>query len=140
MIIKFKIKSGEKYYDDNVESDISMQEEEEAENSPPQRTVKKRKKKIDFIDERVVAALDACGISDPKAMHIISAVAIALGFDLNDLIISRSTLSRHRKKERKDLAAKIKDNFKVRNDRSAHIIHLKNILAHSKSSFRPKML
>lgn len=83
-----------RYYDDNVESDISMQEEEEAENSPPQRTVKKRKKKIDFIDERVVAALDACGISDPKAMHIISAVAIALGFDLNDLIISRSTLSR----------------------------------------------
>lgn len=95
--------------------------EEEEEDLPPQPAIKKKKKKIDFIDERVVAALDACGISDPKAMHIISAVAIALGFDLNDLIISRSTLGRHRKKERKDIAAKIKENFKVRRNRNAHI-------------------
>lgn len=73
----------------------------------------KKKKKVDFINERIVAALDAAKISDYKAMHIISAIAESLGHDINDLNISRSTLNAHRKKNRKTTANRIRENFSV---------------------------
>lgn len=69
--------------------------------------------KLNFINERVVAALDAAKLSDYKAIHIISAVAEALGHSLNDLVISRSTIYNIRKYMRKQTAAKIKNDFKV---------------------------
>lgn len=73
----------------------------------------KKKRKVDFINERIVAALDAAKVSDNKAMHIISAIAEALGRDINDLNVSRTTLNAHRKKIRKATANRIKENFSV---------------------------
>lgn len=74
---------------------------------------KKKKKKINFINERIVAALDAAQVSDYKAMHIIIAIAEALGHNVNDLNISRSTISRFRKKNREITANRVKENFTV---------------------------
>lgn len=39
----------------------------------------KKKRKDDFINERIVAALDAAKVSDYRVMHIISAIAEGLG-------------------------------------------------------------
>lgn len=77
------------------------------------KTNQKTKKKLDFINERVVSALDAAQISDYKGMHIISAVAEALGHSLDDLAISRTTLNRIRKKNRETIANRVMDNFEV---------------------------
>lgn len=72
------------------------------------------KKKLKFvIDKRVAAALDACNVSDYGAMHIISAVAQALGFKISDLVLSRQTIRRARNKYRKEIATEVKQNFKV---------------------------
>lgn len=76
-------------------------------------TNQKKEKKLDFINERIVSALDAAQISDYKAMHIISAVAEALGHSLDDLIISRATLNRHRKNNRASTANQIQNTFEV---------------------------
>lgn len=70
-------------------------------------------KKKHFIDDRIVAALDALKLSDYQAVHIISAVALSLGHNLSDLVISRSTIQRAREENRKDTAAAVKFNFQV---------------------------
>lgn len=75
----------------------------------------KKKKKIDFINERIVAALDAAKISDYKAMHLLAAVIESLGLKLDDFVLSRCTLNRFRKKNRITTANDIKANFKVNN-------------------------
>lgn len=70
-------------------------------------------KKKDFINERIVAALDVAKVSDYKSLHIIASVAEALGHSLNDLVVSRTTLNRIRKQIRKKTALKIKQNLEV---------------------------
>lgn len=64
-------------------------------------SIKWKEKKVHFIDDRLVAALDACKISDPQAMHIVTSVAVALGHDPKDLVLSRSTIQRCRSEYRK---------------------------------------
>lgn len=73
--------------------------------------MKKPKKR--FIDQRLVAALDARSISDNDAVHIISAVAQALGHSLSDLVISRSTIKRIRNDNRFKTSVAVKANFEV---------------------------
>lgn len=65
------------------------------------------------MNDRIVAALDAYKISDPAAMHVISAVVQALGYSLDDLVISVKSINRHRKTNRKEITAAIKTTFKV---------------------------
>lgn len=69
--------------------------------------------KWSFIDEKLVAKLDALGLSDYQAVRVICDVAQALGHSLDDLYISRSTIRRLRKKYRKKAALKIKNTFSV---------------------------
>lgn len=69
------------------------------------------KKSHHFINDRLVAALDACKLSDPDAMHVITATAIALGFDPNNLVLSRSTLKRYRSENRKKQTSIQKNRF-----------------------------
>lgn len=73
----------------------------------------KKKKKINFMNNLIVAALDTAQVSDYKAMHIITAIAESLGHNVNDLNISRSTISRFRKKNRELTANRVKENFTV---------------------------
>lgn len=72
-----------------------------------------KKEKISFIDKRIVSALDKCKVSDRNAMHIITAVAAALGHDVDSLIISRNTLQRVRKEIRSKVARKVKQKILV---------------------------
>lgn len=70
-------------------------------------------KKVNFITEHVVSTLDACGVTDAKGARILSAVAQALGYDLFDVVVSRSTIQRRRNENRKIIAFEAKKNFKV---------------------------
>lgn len=66
---------------------------------------------MNIIDERLVSALDKCKLSDPNAVHIIIAVAKALGHCIENIKISRTTIMRFRKTLREEIASKIKADF-----------------------------
>lgn len=92
---------------DNESTDASICED------TPGSTQAETKGKINFINSRIVSALDKCKISDRSAMHVIVPIAEALGHNINDLIINRSTLQRQRELKRKQKAMEIKTAFKV---------------------------
>lgn len=50
-----------------------------------------------IITERLFSALDKSKLSDRGAMHLIYAVADALGHDLNHLVLNRTSLQRARR-------------------------------------------
>lgn len=60
-----------------------------------------------FITERVVSALDNAKVSDGKAVHLIIAVAEALGHRVEELVINRSSIRRIRTKIRQEESQKI---------------------------------
>lgn len=66
-----------------------------------------------FINGTLVTKLDAMGLTDRQSVRVISEVAQALGHSLNDLVISRSTIQKARKKNREENATKIKDALTV---------------------------
>lgn len=55
-----------------------------------------------FITSRLVAALDNAKVTDGMAIHIIIAVAEALGHNVNELVINRTTLRELRQKNREE--------------------------------------
>lgn len=61
-----------------------------------------------IITELLVSTLDKCKVSDREAMHLISTVANALGYDLNHLVLNRSSLQRVHRDLRQKKAEKIK--------------------------------
>lgn len=63
----------------------------------------RRKEKQRVVTTEVAAALDRCGVSDRQAVYILSAVAHALGHDLDQLKLSRSSISRDRKASRQEI-------------------------------------
>lgn len=67
--------------------------------------------KISFITPRLVSALDNAKVSDGMAIHILTAAAEALGHNIADLIINRSTIHRVRQQIRREEAAKIQTDF-----------------------------
>lgn len=52
-------------------------------------------------------------ITNTAAVHIISAVADALGHRIDELVLNRTTIERMRREYRKTNAKKIMDNFSV---------------------------
>ncbi|XP_050524139.1 uncharacterized protein LOC126895882 [Daktulosphaira vitifoliae] len=75
----------------------------------------KQRGTIDIMTVKLSSALDRCKISDRDAVHIIIAVAESLGHDVNDIIVNRSSIKRHREKIRWNLATQIRDKFSVSN-------------------------
>lgn len=73
----------------------------------------REKKKVEFIDNHVVSTIDAIGISDYKAARILTAVAQALGYELDDVTVSRTTIQRRRAENRTFIAEDIKKGYKV---------------------------
>lgn len=69
------------------------------------------RRKINFIDARIVAALDKSAISSTSAVHIVTAVAAALGHRIQDLVVSRNSIDRCRVKYREEIARLIQDDF-----------------------------
>lgn len=67
--------------------------------------------KIYFIDARTIAALDKSKVSSENAVHIATAIAAALGHNIQDLVISKSSIDRCRVQYREEIARIIKDDF-----------------------------
>lgn len=76
--------------------------------NPTENRVKKK-----FIDDRMLACMDAGNISTPLAIHFISATAKALGHNIEDLVLNSTTLRRQRKEYRQRHGKEIIENFKV---------------------------
>lgn len=66
-----------------------------------------------FLTPRLLSALDKWKISADAAMHLITAVADALGHNINEYALNTKTLSRLRKKNAEDTAKTAKRNLQV---------------------------
>jgi hypothetical protein len=71
----------------------------------------KRVKREHIISPDLAMALDRTKLSDRKAMLVLSAAASACGKDINEVVLSRSTLQRQRSATRKTIANDIKQTF-----------------------------
>lgn len=98
----------------DMEDDSNDDDDSQKSNDPNyEQYYEREKKKVKFIDNHVVSTIDAIGLSDPKAARLLTAVAQALGYDLDDVTVSRSTIRRRRGENRKLIAKAIKKGFKV---------------------------
>lgn len=66
-----------------------------------------------FLTPRVLGALDKWRISTEAAMHLLTAVAEALGHSIDEYAINIKTLSRLRKEHAEETAKAVKENFQV---------------------------
>lgn len=94
--------------DDDVPGD-SIEEEEYV----PQPTKKSEKKRKNIFTPRLIGALDKGKISDGIAIHVISAILKALELDINDYILSHSSLRVHRMKQREKIFTDFLQNVEV---------------------------
>lgn len=79
------------------------------ETTPP--APKKSRGNINIFTNKVVAALDACKVSDRKAVHLIAAIAEALFIDLRTLILNKTSIRLYRQQVRQAKALVIKAVF-----------------------------
>lgn len=66
-----------------------------------------------FIDTRLLSALDACGLSDRDAARIITATAAALGHKVSNLIVNKTTINDLRSKNRNVIHAIVTERLEV---------------------------
>lgn len=66
-----------------------------------------------FLNDHILATVDGIGMTDRQAMRLISAVVQSLGFRLENLVLSRSTIRRKHIDYREKNAKIIKNQFKV---------------------------
>lgn len=94
------------------ESSTADNESDEAMPGPSNiQTRKKDSMKEKITSPDLLSTLDRTKVSDRNAMRIISATASAMGKDIDEVCISRSTLQRERKKFRIEIANSIKKSF-----------------------------
>lgn len=67
--------------------------------------------KIRVVSSEVAASLDRTNVTDRNAMFIMGAYTQAMGYNLNDVVLSRNTIKRSRIVTRKETAASIKAQF-----------------------------
>lgn len=89
------------FIDTNLLSDVTSSEYEEETNQPGSfksatDCIKEVRGSIDFLTAKLTAAFDRCKISDRDAVHILIATAEALGKDVNELVINRTSIRRSR--------------------------------------------
>lgn len=88
----------------------------------PQPSASPSRTKVNFINKRITSALDKCKTTDRNAIHLLVAVAEALGHSANDLIINRSTLRKMRQNNREEVAANVKQNYRLQSSEPC-IVH-----------------
>lgn len=66
-----------------------------------------------FFTPRLLASLDKCMISDRDAIHVLSATALALGHDVSDLILNRTSLWKYRRDNRVSIATEKQESYQV---------------------------
>jgi len=92
--------------DENEELE-NLEEHEESYGGPS----KTKRSRQNLMTSRVTAALDKCKVSDRDAIHIITALLEALSLNINDFVLSRSSVKRAREMLRKESATSIKSKF-----------------------------
>lgn len=83
---------------------------------------KKRRGRREIMTAKLVAVFDRCKVSDRDAVHILIAAAEAFEFDIESLVINRSSIRRHREHSRKEAAETLKKLFKE-SDLDAVVVH-----------------
>lgn len=97
-------------------SNDSQSEDECKPSTSATRAATKRKMKPENIilkSAKVIAALDRVNLPDRGAVFVVGAVAQALGHDLTDIALSRSTVRKSRIERRKEAAQKEMDEFSM---------------------------
>lgn len=107
---------------DSSECSIGEPEPMNIDVDEPQPSTSTSNTKIDFINQRIASALDKCKMTDRNAIHLLIAVAEALGHNVNDLIINRTTLRRLRQENRETVALNVKENYKLQSSEPC-IVH-----------------
>lgn len=99
---------------DESGDDVQAMDVKQTDNIPScsNKPIRKRGKK-NFIDDRMLACMDAGNMSSPLAIHFISATAKALGHNIEDLVLNCTSLREQRKKYRRRHGKEIIENFKV---------------------------
>jgi hypothetical protein len=92
--------------DENEELE-NLEEHEESYEGPSE--TKRSRKNV--MTSRVTASLDKCKVCDRDAIHIITAILEALSLNINDFVLSRSSVKRAREMFRKESATSIKSKF-----------------------------
>lgn len=72
-----------------------------------------REPRLRFIDANLVTLLDGLGLRDRDSVRLICAVLTALKYDLDKVVVSRSTIRRMRTENRAKTASLIKEKFEV---------------------------
>ncbi|XP_043279806.1 uncharacterized protein [Venturia canescens] len=83
---------------------------------------KKSRGIVDVVNDKLIAVLDRFKVSDTSAVHLIASVAQSLGFDLNTLIVNRSSIKRKREKLHEMRSMRIKCMFQ-NTDLRAAVLH-----------------
>ncbi|KAL4103442.1 hypothetical protein QTP88_018819 [Uroleucon formosanum] len=65
----------------------------------------------EFITTKLAAALDKCKITDREAVHLLISTVEALGLDVNDFIINRSSIHRYRERFRSEFNKELRKSF-----------------------------
>lgn len=95
---------------DVIENALEM-DSDDINTTVPRNSSQATRGKINFITPRLVSALDNAKVSDGMAIHILTAAAEALGHNIADLIINRSTIHRVRQQNRRKESEKIQTDF-----------------------------
>lgn len=110
-----KLKCAKVHYDyatdDDDVDDRSEEGEDENYEAGPSRASVKNKKNI--YTHRLIGALDKCEVSDRNAVHVISAVLRALDMNVDDFILSCSSMRNYRSKHREEIAMEFLHNVEV---------------------------
>ena len=101
---------------------VAISEEEEEETDEEEKTTPARKtKKIKIMQDPTVSLMsDRLNLSSRERTGIVSAVTQALGHDLEDISISKSTASRSGKKIRQQISEHLKETFEPPSYSSIH--------------------
>ncbi|KYM96042.1 hypothetical protein ALC62_13306, partial [Cyphomyrmex costatus] len=78
------------------------------------------KQKINIMTPMVAAALDRTKTSSRSASYILSAVAVSLGFDPNDINLSSSAIHKRRIQLREEIAKQLKEEIRVASNLVVH--------------------
>ena len=99
---------------------------------------KKPRATINILDEKLVGALDRCGVTDRYAVFLLTAICESLfkknllNVDLDSLVINRTSIRRHRQKIREQKYALIKEEFKN--------LNLNSLVVHWDGKLLPNLL
>lgn len=75
------------------------------------RSTKRAQREV--VTPKLVVTLDKCKVSDRDAVRLIAATAEALQYDLDSLIINRTSIQRCRKRMRAERAEKLRSDFNI---------------------------